>query len=129
MSPIPKTSQRKLQAKMKSCHIFKEEITPILHNANFICKSVVPGKRISNIMKQVGQALFGAGLFLRAPEVLPQRPLPPVGSEGGESRGRAYVWKPGPGSEMWGTFSNRQAGCGEDPSPGLGFPALQPPVF
>lgn len=75
MSPIPKTSQRKLQAKVKSCHIFKEELTPILHNANF--------------MKQVGQALFGAGLFLRGPEVLPQRPLPPVGSEGGESRGRA----------------------------------------
>ena len=109
---------------MNSYHMCKEKITQILHNTNFICESVVPGERISSVMKQVSQAPFGAGLFLRTPEVLPPRHLPPVGSEEGESRDGALVWKPGLGSEMWGTSRNRLVGCGEDPGPGQDFPAL-----
>ena len=85
---------------MSSYHMCKEKITPILHKTNFICKSVVSGKRISSVVKQVSQAPFGAGLFLRTPEVLPPRRLPPMGCEEGESRDGALVWKPGLGSEM-----------------------------
>lgn len=129
MSLYLKPHKGKLQAKMNSYHVCKGEITPILHNTNFIYKSVVPGERISSVMKQVSQALFGVGLFLRTPEVLPPRCLPPGGSEEGESRDGALVWKPGLGSEMWGTSRNGQVGCGEDPGPGQDFPALQPPVL
>lgn len=111
---------------MNSYHMFKVEITPILHNTNFICKSVIPGERISSVMKQVSQALSGAGLFLRTPEVLPPWRLPPVGSEEGESGDGASVWKPGLGSEMWGTSRSGRVDCGEDPSPGQSPPCSHP---
>ena len=54
-------------ASPKSYRRLKEEMIPVLHNPHFICKNVGFGKRISNSVKPLNQALFGAGLFLRAP--------------------------------------------------------------
>lgn len=73
-------------------------------------------------MKQTRQALFWVGLFLRAPKVLPQRPLPPLGSRVGEGRGKASVWKPGLGSGMWEYVQGQASGPWGGPQSRLSCP-------